>query len=278
MYQYYDLTFNTGYKLTYKLEHHRPAQVWAGLMFFANVNDLRPTLNPWRDFDKSILPAKIKYLEQLARKLNTWLPNKILDKWDHNNHQASVNKFHVHFPEQEKSETDPERRSQLSEYNDLIHEIEILALGNNKKQIPHLLICPDVNITKPLEDKDYKFFTVQRKFGELCLHYCHVGRHPFELYAAWDTDCPIDQIVPQTLISTFHTCRFYTDPIMDHWHKPKFREFYNKSTLRQVMKYNDPKMAFGYIPIGSLITNESENQVLHNVKESNKISEWKIYN
>lgn len=278
MLNFYDLVFDNGYKLTYKIEQHRPAQVWAGLMLNASVSKLRTTLNPWRDFDKSILPYKIKHLETLATLINEWLPYKIVDKWDHNNHQASVNKFHIHFPEQEKNETNPLRRSQLSEYNDLIHEIEILALGNNQKQIPHLLICPDGYETVPLLDDDYKLFNPQRRFGELCLHYCHVGRHPFELFAAWDTTCPIDQIVPQTLISTFHTCRFYNDIFLPHWHKPRFREFYNQSTLKQVIEFNDPKMAFGYIPIGQLITSDSEEIVLNKVKECNKIIEWKVYN
>lgn len=279
MFNYYQLKLHGKEEvtLTYKLEHHRPAQIWASLMSHATVDKLRPTLNPWRDFDKSILPNKINQLEILATKLNEWLPNKIVCKWDHTNHQASVNIFHIHFPEQEKTETDPIRRSQLTEYNDLIHEIEILALGNNQKQIPHLLICPDGYESIPLLDDDYKYFRTQRKFGELCLHYCHVGRHPFELFAAGDANCPIDQIVPQTSISTFHTCRFYTDTFLDHWHKPKFREFYNKSTLRHVVKWNDPKMAFGFIPIGQLVTSDSDEVVLNNVKKSSSIVEWKVY-
>ncbi len=281
MYQYYDITLQgtDTVTLTYKLEQHRPAQVWAGIINTAEVDRLRPTLNPWRDFDKSILTSKIHYLLELVLKLNEWLPddNKIKEKWDHTNHQLSVNKFHIHFPEQEKTETDPERKSQLSEYNDLIHEIEILALGQNKKQIPHLLICPDGYDLIQLQDDDYKLFRARRVFGELCLHYCHVGRHPFELYAANDIDCPIEQIVPQTIISAFHTCRFYTDELLEHYHKPKFREFYERSTLKNVMAFNDPKMAFGYITLGKLVTTESETEILERVKNCNKVISWKAY-
>lgn len=278
MFQYYEITLQgiDNLTLTYKLEQHRPAQVWAGLMQNASVHNLRPTLNPWYSIKKDDLLNKIKRIECLANTMNTWLPKKIIDKWDYTNHQLSVNKFHVHFPEQEKIETNPIRKQQLSEYNDLIHEIEILS-SHTKKQIPHLLICPDGYDSVPLKDEDYKFFTPQRKFGELCLHYCHVGRHPFELFSAWDTTCPVDQIIPQTLISTYHTCRFYSDPFLSHWHKPRFREFYNQSTLKKVMDFNDPKMAFGYIPIGQLITDETDATVLNKVKECNKIIEWKVY-
>ena len=281
MYQYYEITLQgtDTVTLTYKLEQHRPAQIWAGLMSNAKVENLRPTLNPWRDFDKSILNDKVKYLLEVANKLNKWLPdsNKITGEWDYTNHQGSVNKFHVHFPEQEKTETDCERRSQLSEYNDLIHEIEILALGNNKKQIPHLLICPDNYDMIPLQDQDYKLFKAKRNFGELCLHYCHVGRHPFEVYAAGDINCPVDQIVPQTLISCFHTLRFYTDDFMEHWHKTRFRNFYEVSTLKHILKFNDPKMAFGYIPMGKLITKNTLQEILNQVKSCNRIINWKLY-
>ena len=281
MYQFYEITLQGSetVTLTYKLEQHRPAQVWAGLMSTAKIENLRNTLNPWRDFDKSILPDKIKYLLSIAEKLNTWLPesNKINGEWNYYDHQESVNRFHVHFPEQEKTETDIERRKQLSEYNDLIHEIEILALGNNKKQIPHLLICPDGLEMVPLEDDDFKLFKAKRNFGELCLHYCHVGRHPFELYAANDVNCPVDQVVPQTLISCYHTLRFYTDDFMEHWHKTRFRSFYEASTLKQVMSFNNSKMAFGYIPMGNLVTTLSVQDILNNVKSCNSIIDWKIY-
>jgi hypothetical protein len=277
VYQYYDLTFNTGYKLTYKLEQHRPAQVWAGLMSKASVNNLRKNLNPWQDFDKNLLTLKISNLENVAKLMNEWLPNKIHEKWDYNNHQQSVNKFHIHFPEQEKNETDIIRKSQLSEYNDLIHEIEVLITGYGKKQIPYLLICPDDYPTIPLIDDDFLHFKAVRKFGELCLHYCHVGRHPFELFSAYDTECPVDQIIPQKFISTYHTCRFYNDDTMEHWITPKFKKFYEVSTLQQVVNFNDPKMAFGYIPIGQLLTTETDATVLNKVKNSNKIIAWKVY-
>jgi hypothetical protein len=281
VYQYYDITLQgtNTVTLTYKLEQHRPAQVWAGLMSSAEVKNLRSTLNPWLDFDKSILPSRVNHLLELVDKLNEWLPSskKITEKWDHNNHQLSVNKFHIHFPEQEKTETDPVRKSQLSEYNDLIHEIEILAFGRNKKQIPHLLICPEYYEMIPLESNDYKLFRAQRKFGELCLHYCHVGRHPFELFAADDINCPIDQIVPQSRISTFHTLRFYTDDFLEHYFKPRFREFYERSTLKQLLPFNDPRMAFGYIPMGKLVTDLSSEEIINQVKSCNTIINWRLY-
>lgn len=280
MFEYYDITLQgkDEVTLTYKLEQHRPAQVWAGLIHDAKVESLRPTLNPWRDFDKSILPDKVNYLIQLVDKLNEWLPdyNKITSKWDHNDCQASVNKFHVHFPEQERNETDPVRRAQLAEYNDLIHEIEMLAI-NNKREYPRLLLCPDGYDLVPLELSDYKLFKAKRFFGELCLHYPHVGRHPYELYMANDINCPVDQIVLQRFISTLHTLRFYNEDALEHYHKGRFKQFYENSTLKRVIEWDDPKMAFGYITIGKLMSSNTEQEVLYSVSNCNKIIDWKVY-
>ena len=282
MFQYYEITLQgiDTLTLTYKLEEHRPAQVWAGLIHKASVSDLRSTLNPWRNFDTSILISKIQYLETLVTKLNSWLPdyNKIHAKWNYSDHQTSVNEFHIHFPEQEKNETDPIKRAQLAEYNDLIHEIESLAHSDKfKKTRGYLLICPDGGETIELEDKDFLLFKARRTFGELCLHYCHVGRHPFELYAAGDIDCPQDQIVPQTLISSFHTLRFYNDEYLEHWHKGRFKEFYQQSTLKNVISLDNPKIAFGYIPMGKLVNSEDQSKLLEKVMQCSKIINWKVY-
>jgi hypothetical protein len=280
VFEYYDITLQGKDRvtLTYKLEQHRPAQVWAGLMHSATVSSLRPTLNPWQNFDKSVITERITRIEKLIDEINEWMPdqNKIIGKWDHNNHQESVNRFHVHFPEQEKTETDPLHRSQLSEYNDLIHEIESLAVISFTPK-PRLLICPDRYDNIPLMDDDYKLFRARRFFGELCLHYCHVGRHPYELYAAGDVNCPIDQILPQNSMTTFHTLRFYNDEYMEHWHKGRFQEFYDRSTLKQVLDFNDPKMAFGYITMGKLMSSNTQQEVLDLVSNCNKIIDWKVY-
>lgn len=278
MYQYYEITLQGSetITLTYKLEQHRPAQVWAGLMHSTSITQLRKNLNPWQNFDKNVLPLRISQLENLIDELNEWLPNKIIGKWNYNNHQESVNRLHIHFPEQEKNETDITKKSQLSLYNDLIHEIEDLTKRPNEFR-PHLLICPDNGQQIPLNLQDYNYFKASHKFGSLCLHYCHVGRHPFELYSAGDINCPIEQIVPQHEIASYHTLRFYESTYMEHWHKGKFYEFYKASTLRHVINWNDPKMAFGYIRLGQLVTDLSQAELIDKVNSCDKISSWQIY-
>jgi len=261
--------------LTYELEQHRPAQVWAKLINNHTPKDLRPKLNPWRNFDRSAIVPLVIELNDLIDQINLWLPEKIDSKWNTDDNQGSINKLHVHFPEHEKNETDPNRRSQLTRYNDIIHELEGM-IGTTRLN-PRLLICFDEIETIPLELEDFKHFTPGRKFGELCLHYPHVGRHPFELYRANDYDCPVDQIVPQSLISADHTCRFHTDPTPDNYFPPSFKIFYERSTLKHVIDYNDPRMAFGYITLGKLKGTYDEKDLLKRIGQCTKIISWRTY-
>lgn len=283
-YNYYTVTLSGGDEqcvFTYKIQEHDTAQAWASLMKQVDISYLRDTLNPWQNFGIDGLNQKIERLETLIDELNSWLPqeNIIRKKWNHADHQESVNRLHVHFPEQEKSETDIGRRRQLSEYNDLIHEIEGMTHRPNQPR-PYLLVCPDGLESLPLTD--YTHFKAQRQFGELCLHYCHVGRHPFELYSAGDLYCPVEQIVPQHAINAYHTLRFYDDDCLEHWHKQKFRNFYERSTLKSVVEFTDPKMAFGYITLGKLekVNNSvdfTKEAVYNLVYSSNKIEHWEIH-
>ena len=265
--------------LTYNLQDHETAQTWASLIEQVTPNHLRETLNPWQNFGTADLNQCINRLEQIIDELNSWLPDDkiIRKKWNHSDHQESVNRLHVHFPDQEKNESDEGRRRQLSEYNDLIHEIE--SMTNSTKARPYLLLCPDGLTDVPLTD--FTKFRAQRHFGELCLHYCHVGRHPFELFAAGDLVCPADQIVPQHSINAYHTLRFYDDAFLEHWIKQNFKQFYNRSTLKSVIEFDDPKMAFGYVPLGNLVkVNDSvdfTNDFVYDlVRKCSKVVSWEV--
>jgi hypothetical protein len=266
--------------LKYSINDHKSAQVWAGLMKECDSTSLRESLDPWQNFHIIDINQKILQLEELIDRLNEWLPNdeKILRKWNYDDHKESVNRLHVHFPEQEKTITDPTKKNQLTKYNDLIHEIEELTFRPNEQR-PYLLICPDGIEDIPLTD--FLNFSAKRFFGELCLHYCHVGRHPFELYSAGDVDCPIDQIIPQHSINTYHTLRFYDDSCLEQWHMQKFKFFYDQSTIKNKFKFNDPRLTFGYISLGSLksvnnLTEYNKDELVKLVKHCNTIISWSV--
>jgi hypothetical protein len=281
MYSFYEITLCTPNikKLTYKVYTHKPAQTWAKLINKCNVNQLRKSLNPIRAINN--MEEKINELMQLIEKMNLWIPTKIITFSNDDTMANNLNRLHIHFPELEKSETDTSRLEQLSAYNDLIHELETLNVAKKfNKNFSYILICPDIHneLNELISIEDFKYFTPNRNIGDLMLHYCHVGRHPLELYLNNDVNCPVEQIVPQYKISPYHTLRFSKFTL--DWNK--FTDFYYASKLTWPYEITDPKLAVGYIPIGTLIKIndvEVENNTLYQelLTPNTTIIGWKIY-
>lgn len=267
-----------SFVLTYELASHHAAQAWAHIMNSLSVGSLRENFNPWHGLQVSP-DDKINRLHELIDLLNEWLPDKIQDRWDYNDPQSSLNKLHIHFPEQLNNETDITKLKQLVEYNDTIHELEDIIRSSQYKLI-WILLLPKSDETIELHDSDYIHFKPQREFGELCLHYPHVGRHVLELVKSRDYSCPKDQIVTQTKISAYHSLRFYDDPISEDRYKLGLINFYYRSKLKELIEINDPKLAYGYLPIGKLVALDGETidreKVLSVIHETNRIVCWKF--
>ncbi len=281
MYSFYEITLGTPdiKKLTYKVHTHKPAQTWAKLINNCNVTHLRKSLNPIRAINN--IEEKINELIQLIEKMNMWIPTKIITFSNDDTIANNLNRLHIHFPDLEKSETDTSRLDQLSAYNDLIHELETLNVAKKfNKNFSYILVCPDIHneLNELISIEDFKYFTPNRNIGDLLLHYSHVGRHPLELYLNNDVNCPDNQILPQYEISPFHTLRFSkftVDPT-------KFTNFYYTSKLKWPYKIEDPRLAVGYIPAGTLIKIndvEVDNNAMCQelVMPDTKIISWKIY-
>lgn len=275
MYTRYRITIANAvqeYDLTYKLDDHSVAQKWAYLMTKSSVSNLRKSLNPWRGLVSNYEENKNEIVD-LIQQLNSWIPEKIIltgDDWN----QEGLNRLHVHFPELEKTETDPVRLKQLSKYNDLIHGLEHQYRNIKRGQERlYLLLCSDDTQTLPIEDSEYQYFSPTYSVGDLMLHYPHVGRHPFEILSANDLTVPLDQIVCQHRISTYHTLRFFE--VKNY--RDYFDKFYYSSGIQWPYAVDDPKLAFGYIHLGKIETESSLQEVVDVVKSCNKIVRWSVY-
>lgn len=278
-YKQYHLTLgnsSSSYTLVYELEQHTPAQEWARLMKSTSVDSLRQSFNPWVgsvSADKRI-DASIK-LNSLIESLNQWIPNKITNRWESGDFQNSLNKLHIHFPELENTETDPIRLAQLSEYNDTIHVLEHIYRNQDAERLM-IVILPSMVSTVPIDDDDYLLFDPNVKFGEMVLHYPLVGRNVFELLKAKDYTCPVEQIRPQNIISPYHHLRFFDDPTSTELYHKQFKIFYDKSTIKEKYKIDDPNLAFGFIKLGRLTSTLTRDEILNIVKSCNKIISWEI--
>lgn len=279
-YTYYNLKIGNGtdfYTLKYKLNQNRPAQEWARLMKNVRPSSLRSGLNPWQGLshDNEYISKKITRFNELIFLLNQWIPKKIDSVFIENDYQNCLNRLHIHFPELEQKEKDKIRLSQLSEFNDAIHELEYLFKCRGSEKIM-LLLCPEIIETVTLSDEDYLLFDPNVMFGDMVLHYPHVGRNCYELVRANDFNCPIDQFKPQSVISVNHHLRFFDDPNDTKQYRIKLLNFYNKSSIKQVIDIDDPKLAFGFIKIGKLDLTYSRDEIMNIVRKCNKIISWDI--
>lgn len=259
-------------KFTYSLEENSVVNSWVNFMQGIDVNCLRPSLDPWHGTGN--LTEKIQEFNLVIERINQWIPIKI-KPFDITNAESSLNNLHINFPRQEKVEENSSRLEELRIFNDLLHQID-LGL-KSKGQRVFLLLCPDAGKYRDLADREYSLFQSGWNFGDLMLHYPHVGRHPFEIFTTNDLDCPSDQIVCQHQMSPAHTLRFFDAPV----DKTKFEKFYKSSGISWPYELTDPRLSFGYIKLGRLVSVNDEQlnrqQILEKVKTSKKITNWKIH-
>jgi hypothetical protein len=266
--------------LSYRLNQSQVTDIWSKMIVKVKPKDIRPNSTPWRGIAKD-WNAKIQELENLIEQMNLWIPEKIQTKWNHNDDNESLNRLHIHFPDLEKSEKDTNRLMQLCYYNDLIHEIQSLHnIRVRGKESMQLFICPESHLVEKVDIPEtcYKEFCHQFCFGDLFLHYCHIGRHPFEIFTANDVDCPTDQIIPQNSIYTYFSLKFFEF----NFDYDKFKRFYHESKLKWPYSLNDDKLAFGYIKMGELDTVDDKrffnrDRVYERVRNSDKVLSWGIY-
>jgi hypothetical protein len=265
-------------KFTYELEDHRVARAWADLMRPLSVTSLRKGSDPWHGRITD-LNQRVNEFNFLIDAINMWIPNKIPGHFNIADAQSSLNQLHIHFPEQHHKETNLARRDQLRTYNDLLHKIEkcLRSMVENATEKLSVVAAQEMPSCFPLEDADYELFTTHIRFGDLLLHYPHVGRHPFEIMSTNDLDCPPEQIVCQNEMSASHAMWFYhtyTSP-------KKFAEFYKSSGITWPYSLDDPRLAVGYIKLGRLIEVDYEPPLQHKtidiVRQATKITNWQIF-
>lgn len=249
---------------------HRPAQLWAGIMSNLDISTLRKNFDPWHGINTSTAELINRLLSLVDNlKLPISLPAK---SWE-NDVQDLLNRLHIHFPDMEKTETDTQVKEWLTEYNDIIHKLE--DIDRNNGNFIWLNILPDSVHEQELLNSDYNLFSASRKFGDLCLHYPHVGRHLLEILKSKDFDCPIDQIVTQHSIRAYHSLRFYDDLYSEDEYRNFLKQCLDNTDLGKTYDVNDPKIAFGYINMGKLRYFDKA-EIIDIIKNTHLIKHWKI--
>ena len=277
-FKYYQIVLTNQHKekfsFTYELFNHRPAQIWAKITSKVSASNLRPDLNSWRGINKdwNLLFNELKIV---VNQINVWVTHKLKIS-SLMNIQETLNQLHIHFPNS-KDIDDPIKQQQLTRFNDLLHEIEQLHTSKIfNKEFLYILLCADNFDMYDLEYEDYKYFDPNIAFGDLTLHYCHVGRHPYEVFIRNDIQCPEEHILPQSKISCFHTLRFFNN----RFNPNKWKTFYENSNINWPYKIDDPKLALGYIKLGKLLYVNGERKprdLIYQIARScNTIYKWEF--
>ena len=101
-------------------------------------------------------------------------------------------------------------------------------------------------------------FEFGANFGDLLLHYTHVGKNAQELFFTNDLECPKNQFVPQSTYCA--SARLYfTDNFSDTEEKKnhmysRWQDFYTRRGGKEYFGYDitDQKMQLGFIKLGKI--------------------------
>lgn len=251
--------FTDNISLVYDLIDATIVDTWAKIILTRNKSDLCPHNHYIGYTSNQILTSKIARLYELADYINIHTPERVIKtEITEHTYREALNIMHVHFPLLKNDNNYKHIWNLLSEYNDIIHWLEStlrFQWGKNKStESSYFRITLDFNKSnaefKPIPKNSYTLFDPNVLFGELKLHYTHVGKNAHELYINNDMVCPADQFVPQRTFTASVRMHFTDDFYID---KNDWKRFYDsRGENFWNMKFEDPKLAFGYIKIGQL--------------------------
>lgn len=277
--------YSNSTDLTYNLIDEEIVNQWGNLITYHSIDDLCPINHYVGYASNDLIDEKIVRLLYLADLINTHVPNRVIKQpVSRQSWKKELHIMHVHFPELKNNVNYKHIWNELTEYNDIIHWLEAVlsSTGSNSFRIT-LDFNKKTHKFLPIPESAYKLFTPHVNFGDLFLHYTHVGKHPHEIFSMNDLICPADQLVPQrefsasvrmSFTNNFHDTTIKQQDYMSLWQK-----FYNlrgKEFWRHDI--DDPKLSFGYMKIGELINKPAENE-LNKFRENlakSKVLGWKI--
>lgn len=165
----------------------------------------------------------------------------------------SLNNLHESFPNSHDG-SDGEIRTLLRMFNYHIHHLEDIR----RKQYNgarFIFACEDEGVSLPVQALE--MFTVRRKYGELYMHYPHVGKHLLEVFVDNDINVPADHLIctnvmRNTVCGWFGDDRFVTPEEQNELMIGLFM-FYRQIMHKVPYSWKDPRLAIGYLPLGMLL-------------------------
>jgi hypothetical protein len=201
--------------------------------------------------------------------------------------QEQLNHLHHYFenlrgstllPSDFFMECDDAQKIALERYNVIIHRAENYyanAFQSKTSYYPRIVVTFNNRNRLNLQDSDYELFTLKRKFGEVYINYCEVGKPLYDVFKDGDDVVGEDNIRPLRWYSPDFTAYFHNrqeDNVnkflegMNNW----WDQNNNYLTALGFTK-GDPKNAIGNIPVAFIDTNESYTKIIKNLCNYNII-------
>ncbi len=203
-----------------------------------------------------------------SSKSDTFIDRKI----NYETYADDVNYVHTHFVDSHVSDIDGEAFGDL---NNHLHGLEILqSPRQNNNAIGQIYLDFHNKKFFDMPEEALKNFTISRKYGECYVNYCQIGRHIFEMFNNQDEHAHDDHIIPLNRISGstyiwlgpntgFETFKQKTKQL-EEWFTT------NNISEKIGMKWGDPKLAIGWLPVGRMTTNISYQDLLE-INEIKKV-------
>lgn len=255
------------FSLNFQIYSHKAAQKWAQCLRDAQTTSRLFETERWYNFPGKKLGSFASLtteLNQVISALNVRHPGLITETLDPTHLQESINRLHVHFADSHlvQKRITAESSDLWLQFNNLLHAFESVERSlqvEAQAGLPNasIIFTWENNCKRPLDDEDYREFTIAKKFGTCYVNYCQVGRHLFEIFQAHDTDLSQEHVRPLENISA-DTYLWLGPSTGPQGFKKKMSDIEawfhkNESAFRHLgLKWGDPRLAIGWIPVATL--------------------------
>ena len=175
-------------------------------------------------------------------------------------YQDDVNHLHAISVEANRQQGHPGLEQLWTDLNSYLHGIEILERGRDAAQ-PEGTVFIDLQHRRdwPLPREAYRHFTLDKTFGTCYANYPHVGRHVYEAWLSRDEDGPDDHIMPMHNIGGSSYLWFGSSSGRTNTPRKMaaVKEWFIAENIgkRLGMRWGDPHLAIGWLPVAQLETN-----------------------
>ena len=219
-----------------------------------------------------------KVIDIINKELNGYIDYKVNDKLTQEDH----NILHTYFeklrgptlePHDHFVISTPQCKKAIEDLNLLIHKWESYVTNRAKGEPSRFItINFDKRFRENFKDEDYQYCDYPKKFGELCISYCEVGKSLYDVFNDQDEAVGDEYISPlHRFCADFdlHFNMVVTDEIKVSW-RNRFDEWWDRKgnflTSLGFVK-DDPRNAIGKITVAQIVSDQTNQQIIDEIEK-----------